>query len=314
MANFQEWPEYERMMGGKFYLKKHVENGIEAPPSGYKHDVDIPVEIADQDHFITKGLADFVIHDETYSRFAVSPAAHVLLRTKHPDSGPVIGWTTAYGKARVVCLQLGHDAKAYANPNYRALVSRAIRWVARQTSDDAAMKPLFNGKDLAGWKTEGNAAWTIQEGILIGRQGPGQAAGDLFTEAEYGDFEMAVTWAMDWPGNSGVWFRYVNGAKAYQADILEWKNPVCWSGSLYCGGKMFIAMNENPALVRRDSWNTFIVRAQKDHIVILLNGHKVADLRDGSSERGKFGIQVHAGAEFAKMAIRIADISVRPLE
>jgi type 1 glutamine amidotransferase len=29
-----------------------------------------------------------------------------------------------------VFLQLGHDSKAYANPNYRQLVVRSIRWAA----------------------------------------------------------------------------------------------------------------------------------------------------------------------------------------
>jgi type 1 glutamine amidotransferase len=31
-----------------------------------------------------------------------------------------------------VYLQLGHDHWAYENPNYRELVARAIRWVARR--------------------------------------------------------------------------------------------------------------------------------------------------------------------------------------
>ena len=175
------------------------------------------------------------------------------------------------------------------------------------------MKPVFNGRDLAGWKARGNASWSVEDGILVGRQGPGGAAGDLFSEAEYGDFECEVTWAMDWPGNSGVWFRFVDDGKAYQADILEWKDPVCWSGSVYCPGKMFIARNEDPSIISRDGWNVFVIRAQKDHLVVHLNGRKVADVREGSSPRGKLGFQVHAGADFAKMAIRVADMRWRSL-
>jgi hypothetical protein len=175
------------------------------------------------------------------------------------------------------------------------------------------MKPLFDGESLSGWKAEGSAKFLVEGGLLVGKQGPGGAAGDLFSEADLGDFECEVTWAMDWPGNSGVWFRYVNAGKAYQADILEYKNPLCWSGSLYCTGKMFIAMNTDASIVRRDGWNVFLIRAQKDHLVVLLNGRKVADVRDATSDRGKLGFQVHAGADFAQMALRVADIRARPL-
>ncbi|MBN1441780.1 MAG: DUF1080 domain-containing protein [Planctomycetes bacterium] len=313
IADFQGWPEYERMVGGKFFLAARTQDGETKPPSGYQHGVDIPVEIADPDHFITRGLESFTIHDETYNRFAVDPAVHVLLRTKHELSGPVIGWTKPYGKGRVVYLQLGHDKHAYGHPAYRSLVARSIRWAARRAPEDLAMRPIFNGRDLSGWKAEGDARFAVEDGILVGRQGPGGSAGDIFTEEEFGDFEMEATWAMDWPGNSGVWFRYQSGAKAYQADILEYSSPRCWAGSLYCGGKMFIAMNEDPEIVRREGWNTFVIRAQGERIQVHLNGRKVADVKDDSSARGRFGLQVHAGADFAKMAIRLADLRIRPL-
>jgi hypothetical protein len=38
----------------------------------------------------------------------------------------------------------------------------------------------------------------------------------------------------------------------------------------------------------------------------------VADVRDAGPSRGRIGFQVHAGAEFRKMAIRIARAAIRP--
>jgi len=316
LGSFQAWPEYCGLIGGRFFIDEHVEGGVKKPSSTYKHDVDIPVEIADPDHFITKGLKDFTIHDETYNGFAVEPGVHVLLKTKQADSGPVLAWTKPYGKARVALLQLGHDHWAYENESYRTLVSRAIRWVARRTPADAGMQPIFNGKDLTGWKAEGSARFAVEDGILVGRQGPGGAAGDLYTTADYGDFDCEVNFAVDWPANSGFWFRYVNGSKAYQADILDAPQLRAWTGSIYCGGNrdLFIARTEDPSIISRDGWNTFRIRAEKDHIVVFLNGKKVADVHDSSSARGKFGTQVHAGADFAKMAIRVADFRVKKLD
>lgn len=313
LANYQAWPEYERMVGGRYLMQKRTVDGVEQPASGYLHDVDIPVTVADREHYITRGLEDFTIHDETYARLAIDPAVRPLLRTKEPTSSPVLAWVKPYGKARVAAIQLGHDSKAWTNPAFRTILSRAIRWSARRTPEDAAMRPIFNGKDLTGWTAYGNARFAVEDGCLVGRQGPGGAAGDIFTDALYGDFELETHWKMDWPGNSGVWFRFENGRKAYQADILEYKSPVAWSGSLYCGGKMFIALQERPEFVRREGWNSFRIRAEGDHIVVHLNGHKVADVRDDSSPLGKIGLQVHAGDTFRDMAIRIADMRIRPL-
>ena len=52
-----------------------------------------------------------------------------------------------------------------------------------ETGDD--WTPLFNGEDLSGWKPSGKAAWTVERGSIVGRQGPDGAAGDLLTEQEF---------------------------------------------------------------------------------------------------------------------------------
>jgi hypothetical protein len=74
---------------------------------------------------------------------------------------------------------------------------------------------------------------------------------------------------------------------------------------------MFISMNKDPGIVRRDGWNTFVVRAVKDRLRVWLNGRLVSDVHEDSSPRGRIGFQVHPGSEFARMAIRIADIRLR---
>jgi hypothetical protein len=173
--------------------------------------------------------------------------------------------------------------------------------------------PLFNGKDLSGWKPDGKAVWKVEDGCIIGVQGPNAAAGDLFTEQEYGDFELRVTLKIQWPANSGVWFRYQAADKAYQADILEYKNPVAYSGTLYCPGKMFLAINKDAAIVKKDDWNTFLVKAQGDHLVITLNGVVTADVHEGSYAKGKIGFQVHPGDEFKNMKVTVREVLIRPL-
>ena len=172
---------------------------------------------------------------------------------------------------------------------------------------------LFNGKDLTGWKTEGNSKWIVKEGTLIGTQGPDGAPGDLFTEATFKDFEVKVEYRIQWPCNSGVWFRYQAPNRAYQADILEFKKPECYSGTLYSPGKMFLAMNEDKTIVNQDGWNTMVIRAEGDHLQIWLNDTQVADVHDNSYETGRIGFQIHAGAQFEPMKIVIREVLLKEI-
>jgi type 1 glutamine amidotransferase len=132
LASFPDWTEYSNIIGGKYHQKKWTDNGLERPASTYKHDVDFKVHIAEPRHAVTRGIKDFVIHDETYGGFEVKPESQVLLTTDEPTSGRALAWAKTYGDARVVYVQLGHDHQAYENPNYRQLVGQAIRWVAKR--------------------------------------------------------------------------------------------------------------------------------------------------------------------------------------
>ncbi len=124
------WPEYRKIIGGKYLAQNETIDGKELVKSTYDHGQEISVTIADKEHPITKGLADFVIHDETYGHFYVAPDSHILLTTDHPKCGHDIAWTRQYGKSRICYLIFGHDNEAWQNPNYKELLLRAIRWAA----------------------------------------------------------------------------------------------------------------------------------------------------------------------------------------
>lgn len=126
LASYQTWDEYKQIQGGRY--NENPEDA--AKKSTYKHDVTMNVYILDRDHPVTQGLSDFEIYDEVYGNFEVSADVHPLLKTDHPQSGEIIGWAHAHGASKIVYLQPGHDHHAYENENYRALVRRAIRWVA----------------------------------------------------------------------------------------------------------------------------------------------------------------------------------------
>jgi hypothetical protein len=170
---------------------------------------------------------------------------------------------------------------------------------------------LFNGKDLSGWRKTGDAVFTVEDGSLIGTQTTGKG-GDLLTEGEWDNFELHVVYRMVWPANSGFWFRS-DGVKGYQFDVLKWKNPVGYSGTLYMPGKMFLTVNLNEALEKRDDWNEVRVRAQGNELKLWLNGVKVGECQESTFRTGAFGIQVHPGEEFKGMKVIIKKVEVRSL-
>ena len=130
MCAYQNWPEFKQITGTKYYTKEATEGGIVHKAGTYLHDIDMNVRVADRNHPITQGLSDFTIHDEGYKNCWFAEDNHVLLTTDHPASDTTIGWVRQYGKSRVCTIQLGHDSKAYENPNYRQLIDRAILWTA----------------------------------------------------------------------------------------------------------------------------------------------------------------------------------------
>ena len=127
---FRGWPEYKRIIGSRFYPEETQEGGVVHKALSYKHDVDFEVYVEDWQHPVTRGLRDFLIHDETYKGCVFEPDNHVLLTTNHPTSDEPVCWVRNYANSRVCCIMMGHDGGAYFDQNYRWLVGQAVCWSA----------------------------------------------------------------------------------------------------------------------------------------------------------------------------------------
>jgi type 1 glutamine amidotransferase len=125
-----EWAEYHKIIGGAWLWEKRKIDGREYGPSTYEHGQEIAVKIADPDHPITRGLRDFVIHDETYGKTYVDPSMHLLLTADNPRNVAPFAWTSRRGNSRIVYFQAGHDSEAWKNPNFQRILVRSIRWTS----------------------------------------------------------------------------------------------------------------------------------------------------------------------------------------
>ncbi len=174
---------------------------------------------------------------------------------------------------------------------------------------------LFDGKSLAGW--EGDAQlWKAEEGMIVGDSAGIKHNEFLATKKSYGDFELRLEFRLRrGEGNSGVQFRSKRVADSsevsgYQADIGE----KYW-GCLYDESRRNKVLVQSPTeleqKLRQDDWNSYVIRAQGNHIELTLNGVKTVDYVEADetiAREGIIALQVHSGGplrvEFKNLRIR----------
>ena len=172
------------------------------------------------------------------------------------------------------------------------------------SEDPEGYTPLFNGKDLSGW--EGNLKlWKVADGMIVGDSSPDGVQQNEFlaTQEKYGDFELRLEFRMkDGVGNSGVQFRSKrepdsSAVIGYQADLGE-----RYWGCLYDEhrrNKILVqAPPELDKVLKKDGWNTYVIRAEGPHITLTINDLKTVDYTEPDEKIDREGIialQVHSG-------------------
>ena len=131
LATYQDWPEFEKIVGGKFLLKPEQQGEKTIPKSGTGGGK-LTVKVEAKDHPIAKGLADYELQDEYYNKCRVSPDVTLVLTTDCPGNNREICWCREHGKSRVAYLMSGHDNKVYSDASHRKVIANAIRWAARR--------------------------------------------------------------------------------------------------------------------------------------------------------------------------------------
>ena len=188
---------------------------------------------------------------------------------------------------------------------------------------DLDFKPLFNGRDTAGW-TGGTNDYEIKDGSLVslplGRR-------NLYTEAEYGDFSFRFSFKLTPGANNGVGIRApLTGDSAYQGmeiQILDDSSERYKSIQPYqAHGSIYGIVPAKPgALKPVGEWNHEEIIARGRHVTVILNGKTIVDAdldeatKDGTldhkdhpglkRDRGHIGFLGHgARIEFRDMRIK----------
>lgn len=166
-------------------------------------------------------------------------------------------------------------------------------------------KPLFNGKDLNGWKPlNGKARFTVEKGEIVGRTVFGEPNSFLATEKDYGDFVLEFEFKVDSTMNSGVQFRseskpdYKNGrVHGYQFEIDPSKRA--WTGGIYDEARrdwLYTIDLNAPAKTafRQGRWNKGRIECIGNNLRTWVNGIPCAYVIDNMTPKGFIALQVHA--------------------
>jgi hypothetical protein len=139
-------------------------------------------------------------------------------------------------------------------------------------ADTSGFRPLFNGKNLDGWKMrnpEGNKSWSVQEGVLVNDVSEGKHGTDLVTEEKFRDFILRYEYKIPKGANSGVYLR-----GRYEIQILDDYDKQTardnGNGSIYklAAPAKFVS---KPA----GEWQTVETTIRGKEITVILNGEKI---------------------------------------
>ncbi len=166
-------------------------------------------------------------------------------------------------------------------------------------------QPLFNGKNLSGWKKlNGNAEFKVENGAIVGVYKTDSPSTFLATKKNYGDFILEFEFKLDNEINSGVQFRslstkdFQNGrVHGYQFEMDP--SDRAWTGGIYDeAGRMWLyPLTKNIAAksaFKRNQWNKARIEACGNTIRTWVNGVPCVNLWDNAIPEGFIALQVHS--------------------
>lgn len=221
--------------------------------------------------------------DEQLQQNAVQAVINIVLDHKE-----------LYGKNVETIANKAMELNKDTESNY--LKEALIRHLAALPKEEGFV-PMFNGKDLTGWKglvenpikrakmtpqelaAKQKAAdeqmrkdWRVENGVLVFE---GKGYNNLVSEKMYEDFELLVDWRMEANGDGGVYLRGSPQVQTWDTSRRDVGAQV-GSGGLYNNQKHRstpLKVADNPI----GEWNTFRIKMVGDRVTVYLNGELVTN-------------------------------------
>jgi uncharacterized protein (TIGR03067 family) len=220
---------------------------------------------------------------------------------------------------------------------------------ASAAEPEAGFKPIFDGKDLAGWDGDPKL-WSVKGGAIVGETTADNPLKHntflIWTNGQVDDFELRCSFRITANNdkgfaNSGIQYRskvidpagWVVGG--YQADmeagptytgiLYEEKMPrqimaargekVTWDAS--CAKKVTGSLGKSEELqaaIKKGDWNDYVIIARGNHLQHFINGKQTIDVTDECEAqramRGVLALQLHQGQP---MKVEFRDVRLKVL-
>jgi serine/threonine-protein kinase len=199
---------------------------------------------------------------------------------------------------------------ATANANGTVYILRIPASDVNAAAATEAFTPLFNGKDLTGWKThpDNDGQWRVQNGLLTctGKRGI------LFSErADYRDFTLRVELRIRARSDSGLFLRVpfagagtggyevmIDPSDTDQRILTRWQGaPEIW---------------RSPQMFPAGQWSILAVTAQGPRVTIKLNDETLTSIEDPSPALTPGHIAVQHESERTQVHFRKIEIQELP--
>lgn len=191
--------------------------------------------------------------------------------------------------------------------------------------EPAKAEPLFNGKDLSGWKTvnpDFMKLWFVVDGVITSGNLTDNIPANTYlaTVKEYANFEFRCLFRIQGDHatgliNSGIQYRSIikdNKIFGYQADI----GKGYW-GDIYdehrraklIGGDLSTLTH----VLKEDGWNSYIIRCQGKRHQLYINGVLTTDYLEKDPaipSKGHIAVQIHGGG---KAKVEFRDLTITEL-
>jgi hypothetical protein len=186
---------------------------------------------------------------------------------------------------------------------------------------------LFNGKDLTGWSVKGgNAKYAVVDGTIVGTVNDTQRNTFLCCEKEYENFIFKVEFKFDQNFNSGIQFRSKARPEGDRQEVYGYQYEMeanGMTGAVYDESRRNRWLNvvteqlteKTKSAFKQGEWNEIEIQCAGPSIRTWLNGQLISDFYDTATDRGFFGLQVHAANQQGQVRwrnIRVKELPATP--
>jgi hypothetical protein len=188
-------------------------------------------------------------------------------------------------------------------------------------AEEEGFVPMFNGRDLSGWKTTGN--WKVEEGGIVtlyprpGEEGWQRYDAYLTTERTYKDFVLDLEFKINKGGNSGVFLRVRDPLDqvdtGFEVQILDThgvENPTNHD----CGGVISAMAPAKNMAKPAGEWNHYRITCVGSQLQVVLNGEQIIDMDLSDSPLKDRPLEGHIGFQDEAKRIWYRNVRIKELK